>query len=72
MAKTNFDDLNLDTTGKQIARPADSVGVNTAEQPDRSGFHYNLCFGSIARGALNEPKTGRAGHFAESYYLQKK
>ena len=48
--------LAKETTGRQLARAADSIGANIAEGTGRGTFKDNANFGRIARGSLYEAR----------------
>ncbi|CAN5734814.1 hypothetical protein BH24ACI2_BH24ACI2_14040 [soil metagenome] len=51
-----WNNFSRDTVGKQIARSADSIGANIAEETGRYTFTENRRFAYIARGSLYETK----------------
>ncbi|HEY0428381.1 MAG TPA: four helix bundle protein [Pyrinomonadaceae bacterium] len=50
----SWDNFAKDTVGKQIVRPADSIGANIAEGEGRGSFQDNRRFCKIARGSLQK------------------
>lgn len=49
-----WDSFAKDTVGKQVVRPADSIGANLAEGEGRGSYLDNRRFIKIARGSLQE------------------
>src|SRR5436189_2270803 len=61
-----WDIFARDTVGRQLVRPADSVGANIAEGTGRSSYQDNRRFVRMARGSLRETQ-----HFLRRAFRRK-